>query len=160
MSSDEDAPCFWSVFLVFVQAITTMGFKQPTPIQKACVPVGLLGKDICACAATGTGETPVCVWFDQKAWIWRAFSVNEWVTGFDASLCVSQERLQPLCCRSWSVWSTSRERRRWRVCWFWCRPESWASRCTASPASWPSSPASARAWPWVRALLLHDYYSL
>lgn len=91
MSSDEDAPCFWSVFLVFVQAITTMGFKQPTPIQKACVPVGLLGKDICACAATGTGETPVCVWFDQKAWIWRAFSVNEWVTGFDASLsvCVS-----------------------------------------------------------------------
>lgn len=34
-----------------------MGFKQPTPIQKACVPVGLLGKDICACAATGTGKT-------------------------------------------------------------------------------------------------------
>ena len=33
-----------------------MGFKQPTPIQKACIPVGLLGKDICACAATGTGE--------------------------------------------------------------------------------------------------------
>ena len=34
---------------------TAMGFKQPTPIQKACIPVGLLGKDICACAATGTG---------------------------------------------------------------------------------------------------------
>lgn len=51
------------VFPVFVQAITTMGFKQPTPIQKACVPVGLLGKDICACAATGTGKTytSVCV---------------------------------------------------------------------------------------------------
>ncbi|OXB79284.1 UNVERIFIED_CONTAM: hypothetical protein H355_013205 [Colinus virginianus] len=31
--------------------------KQPTPIQKACIPVGLLGKDICACAATGTGKT-------------------------------------------------------------------------------------------------------
>ncbi|TRY97424.1 hypothetical protein DNTS_016606 [Danionella cerebrum] len=40
-----------------LKAITTMGFKQPTPIQKACVPVGLLGKDICACAATGTGKT-------------------------------------------------------------------------------------------------------
>uniref|UniRef100_A0A6Q2WXI3 RNA helicase n=1 Tax=Esox lucius TaxID=8010 RepID=A0A6Q2WXI3_ESOLU len=38
-----------------LKAITAMGFKQPTPIQKACVPVGLLGKDICACAATGTG---------------------------------------------------------------------------------------------------------
>ncbi|KAG9276957.1 putative ATP-dependent RNA helicase DDX27 [Astyanax mexicanus] len=40
-----------------LKAITTMGFKQPTPVQKACVPVGLLGKDICACAATGTGKT-------------------------------------------------------------------------------------------------------
>ncbi|XP_043088022.1 probable ATP-dependent RNA helicase DDX27 [Puntigrus tetrazona] len=40
-----------------LKAITTMGFKQPTPIQKACVPVGLLGKDVCACAATGTGKT-------------------------------------------------------------------------------------------------------
>lgn len=34
-----------------------MGFRQPTPIQKACVPVGLMGKDICACAATGTGKS-------------------------------------------------------------------------------------------------------
>nr|XP_020025524.1 probable ATP-dependent RNA helicase DDX27 isoform X2 [Castor canadensis] len=40
-----------------LKAITAMGFRQPTPIQKACIPVGLLGKDICACAATGTGKT-------------------------------------------------------------------------------------------------------
>ncbi|XP_028926723.1 probable ATP-dependent RNA helicase DDX27 [Ornithorhynchus anatinus] len=40
-----------------LKAITAMGFKQPTPIQKACIPVGMLGKDICACAATGTGKT-------------------------------------------------------------------------------------------------------
>ncbi|XP_015220434.2 probable ATP-dependent RNA helicase DDX27 [Lepisosteus oculatus] len=40
-----------------LKAVTAMGFKLPTPIQKACVPVGLLGKDICACAATGTGKT-------------------------------------------------------------------------------------------------------
>ncbi|XP_023652566.2 probable ATP-dependent RNA helicase DDX27 isoform X1 [Paramormyrops kingsleyae] len=40
-----------------MKAIATMGFKQPTPIQKACVPVGLLGRDLCACAATGTGKT-------------------------------------------------------------------------------------------------------
>ncbi|KAM4842141.1 putative ATP-dependent RNA helicase DDX27 [Thomomys bottae] len=40
-----------------LKAITAMGFKQPTPIQKACIPIGLLGKDICACAATGTGKT-------------------------------------------------------------------------------------------------------
>uniref|UniRef100_A0A8D0ZA43 RNA helicase n=2 Tax=Sus scrofa TaxID=9823 RepID=A0A8D0ZA43_PIG len=42
-----------------LKAITVMGFKQPTPIQKACIPVGLLGKDICACAATGTGGLDV-----------------------------------------------------------------------------------------------------
>ncbi|XP_041837238.1 probable ATP-dependent RNA helicase DDX27 isoform X1 [Melanotaenia boesemani] len=40
-----------------LKAVTALGFKQPTPIQKACVPVGLLGKDLCACAATGTGKT-------------------------------------------------------------------------------------------------------
>uniref|UniRef100_A0A8D2KXQ0 RNA helicase n=1 Tax=Varanus komodoensis TaxID=61221 RepID=A0A8D2KXQ0_VARKO len=40
-----------------LKAITALGFKQPTPVQKACIPVGLLGKDICACAATGTGKT-------------------------------------------------------------------------------------------------------
>ncbi|XP_061906447.1 probable ATP-dependent RNA helicase DDX27 [Entelurus aequoreus] len=40
-----------------LKAITVLGFKLPTPIQKACVPVGLLGRDLCACAATGTGKT-------------------------------------------------------------------------------------------------------
>ncbi|XP_063315188.1 probable ATP-dependent RNA helicase DDX27 [Pelobates fuscus] len=40
-----------------LKAISAMSFQQPTPIQKACIPVGLLGKDICACAATGTGKT-------------------------------------------------------------------------------------------------------
>ncbi|XP_053309475.1 probable ATP-dependent RNA helicase DDX27 [Spea bombifrons] len=40
-----------------LKAIAAMSFQQPTPIQKACIPVGLLGKDICACAATGTGKT-------------------------------------------------------------------------------------------------------
>ncbi|XP_061421741.1 LOW QUALITY PROTEIN: probable ATP-dependent RNA helicase DDX27 [Lethenteron reissneri] len=40
-----------------LKAISSMGFLQPTPIQKSCIPVGLLGKDICACAATGTGKT-------------------------------------------------------------------------------------------------------
>ncbi|XP_069099579.1 probable ATP-dependent RNA helicase DDX27 [Pleurodeles waltl] len=40
-----------------LKSITAMSFKHPTPIQKACIPVGLMGKDICACAATGTGKT-------------------------------------------------------------------------------------------------------
>uniref|UniRef100_A0A4X2KB82 RNA helicase n=1 Tax=Vombatus ursinus TaxID=29139 RepID=A0A4X2KB82_VOMUR len=40
-----------------LKTITAMGFKQPPPIQKACIPMGLLGKDICACTATETGKT-------------------------------------------------------------------------------------------------------
>ncbi|XP_075869385.1 putative ATP-dependent RNA helicase DDX27 isoform X2 [Nelusetta ayraudi] len=40
-----------------LKAVTALGFQQPTPIQKACIPVGLLGRDLCACAATGTGKT-------------------------------------------------------------------------------------------------------
>ncbi|KAK5873175.1 hypothetical protein PBY51_013812 [Eleginops maclovinus] len=44
-----------------LKAITALGFKVPTPIQQACVPVGLLGRDLCACAATGTGKTAAFV---------------------------------------------------------------------------------------------------
>ncbi|KAK6010969.1 hypothetical protein OSTOST_23957 [Ostertagia ostertagi] len=37
------------------------GYTEPTPIQAACIPVALSGKDICACAATGTGKTAAFV---------------------------------------------------------------------------------------------------
>ena len=32
-----------------------LGFFTPTPVQVQCIPLALMGKDICACAATGTG---------------------------------------------------------------------------------------------------------
>uniref|UniRef100_A0A4W3J4Y5 RNA helicase n=1 Tax=Callorhinchus milii TaxID=7868 RepID=A0A4W3J4Y5_CALMI len=61
----EDAPQFDDSLMFpdmnlsrpLLKAITSMGFKQPTPIQKSCIPLGLLGRDLCACAATGTGKT-------------------------------------------------------------------------------------------------------
>ncbi|XP_067904185.1 probable ATP-dependent RNA helicase DDX27 isoform X1 [Heterodontus francisci] len=61
----EDAPQFDDSLMFqdmnlsrpLLKAITAVGFKQPTPIQKACIPLGLLGRDLCACAATGTGKT-------------------------------------------------------------------------------------------------------
>lgn len=40
-----------------MKAIATMNFAHPTPIQSATIPVALLGRDICGCAATGTGKT-------------------------------------------------------------------------------------------------------
>ncbi|GAB1870099.1 RNA helicase [Camponotus japonicus] len=40
-----------------LKAITAMNFVQPTPIQAATIPVALMGRDICGCAATGTGKT-------------------------------------------------------------------------------------------------------
>uniref|UniRef100_A0A7E4WDA4 RNA helicase n=1 Tax=Panagrellus redivivus TaxID=6233 RepID=A0A7E4WDA4_PANRE len=40
-----------------LKAVVDAGFTTPTPIQAACIPVGLAGRDICACSATGTGKT-------------------------------------------------------------------------------------------------------
>lgn len=40
-----------------MKAIASMGFAHPTPIQSATIPVALLGRDVCGCAATGTGKT-------------------------------------------------------------------------------------------------------
>ena len=34
-----------------------MGMSTPTNIQYACIPTALMGKDICACAVTGSGKT-------------------------------------------------------------------------------------------------------
>ncbi|XP_050355844.1 probable ATP-dependent RNA helicase DDX27 [Nymphalis io] len=40
-----------------LKAIGTLNYVHPTPVQAATIPIALLGKDICACAATGTGKT-------------------------------------------------------------------------------------------------------
>lgn len=38
-------------------AIKAMGFETPTPVQQQAIPVALEGKDVIACAQTGTGKT-------------------------------------------------------------------------------------------------------
>lgn len=38
------------------QALSAMGLHSPTPIQAATVPLALLGRDVCACAVTGSGN--------------------------------------------------------------------------------------------------------
>ena len=39
------------------EALSMMGFTQPTPIQEKAIPIIKAGKDLIACAQTGTGKT-------------------------------------------------------------------------------------------------------
>ncbi|XP_057657133.1 probable ATP-dependent RNA helicase DDX27 [Diorhabda carinulata] len=57
--SVEDNISFYQMNLSrpLLKAIAEMKFVHPTPIQSATIPVALLGRDICGCAATGTGKT-------------------------------------------------------------------------------------------------------
>ena len=40
-----------------LKAVEDMGFEEPTPIQKASIPIALTGKDLIGQAQTGTGKT-------------------------------------------------------------------------------------------------------
>ncbi|XP_031841882.1 dead-box helicase Rs1 [Nomia melanderi] len=58
-SNSESHATFYQMNLSrpLLKAITAMNFVHPTPIQAATIPVALMGRDICGCAATGTGKT-------------------------------------------------------------------------------------------------------
>jgi ATP-dependent RNA helicase RhlE len=40
-----------------LRAVEDMGFSKPTPIQEQSIPAGLAGRDLLACAMTGSGKT-------------------------------------------------------------------------------------------------------
>ena len=40
-----------------LRAVREQGFTRPTPIQEKAIPPGLAGKDVLACAMTGSGKT-------------------------------------------------------------------------------------------------------
>lgn len=62
-SSDEGASFNAKTFLELnvsrplLRACEALGYKQPTPIQAACIPLALTGRDICGSAVTGSGKT-------------------------------------------------------------------------------------------------------
>jgi len=41
----------------FTRALKELGFTRPTPIQTDAIPPALAGRDVLACAATGSGKT-------------------------------------------------------------------------------------------------------
>jgi len=40
-----------------MEGIDAMGFEKPSPIQEQAIPIIMEGKDLIACAQTGTGKT-------------------------------------------------------------------------------------------------------
>lgn len=92
----------WLLLPPIFQAVANMGFTQPTPIQAATIPVALLGKDICACAATGTGKHT---------------TVQPSLLGLVYYHSPTQVKLWPFCYLSWSGCFTSPSRRQSPVSW-------------------------------------------
>ncbi len=39
------------------EGVEAMGFEEPSPVQKLVIPIAIQGKDLIACAQTGTGKT-------------------------------------------------------------------------------------------------------
>lgn len=67
---DDDVSSFYQMNLSrpLMKAIATLGFTHPTPIQAQTIPIALLGRDICGCAATGTGKTGKDIDFLRRHW--------------------------------------------------------------------------------------------
>ncbi len=59
MNSDQDGPTFAELGLrpELEQALTSLGYEEPTPIQLEAIPLLIEGRDLLGQAATGTGKT-------------------------------------------------------------------------------------------------------
>ncbi len=59
LAAASSSDSFYSMNLSrpLLKAIEALRFVHPTPIQAATVPAALAGRDVCGCAATGTGKT-------------------------------------------------------------------------------------------------------
>lgn len=62
-----------------MRAIGVLGYTYPTPIQASTIPIALLGRDICGCAATGTGKTAAYILPTLERLLYRPLN-NQTVT--------------------------------------------------------------------------------
>ena len=72
-----------------LQALRKKGFATPTPVQAACVPEALSGKDLVAQARTGTGKTLAYV----LPALHRILSGSHGSTGWQALILVPTREL-------------------------------------------------------------------
>jgi len=71
-----------------LQALSYMGFEKPTPIQDKTIPEIMAGKDIIACAQTGTGKTAAFL-----LPVLNRISGNSQVKGIDTLIIVPTREL-------------------------------------------------------------------
>ena len=83
---------------------------SPTPVQSQTIPVALMGKDICACAATGTGELVYLIQTEHCIHLEMIFHATVQVQVLQTSamyvvriivFCVPQAKQQPTCYQCW-----------------------------------------------------------
>ena len=78
-----------------------MEYVHPTPIQAATVPVALLGRDICGCAATGTGKTAAFMLPILERLVFRPKQVSQ--TAADRRLTAEHSLTDIPGARSWRL---------------------------------------------------------
>ena len=59
LAQAEGTKTFYSMNLSrpLLKAVDALHYVHPTPIQASTIPIALSGRDVCGCAATGTGKT-------------------------------------------------------------------------------------------------------
>jgi len=81
-----------------LEAVRTLGYTDPTPIQEQAIPLGLAGRDIIGCAQTGTGKTAAFI-LPALQLMGRRRSIGTLVVTPTRELALQIEEVARTCCR-------------------------------------------------------------